>query len=319
MATTNRSGKPVSTDFIADGQSAETLERLLIDAPMEAAVQSAFGTGRELGRFLQMLPEALIASERRELERVRAANGNPARAAALEASIEEIQSLQTLSQRGQVRVQRAFRNAASGELVFHGFVSDTNLAPLAGLTVRLADRATGRRELSATTDADGYFNIPLAAKDRETTTTTGTTTGTTGTTTGTTGTTTGTTGTTTGDPRKERGPDLSRLFSHFILGKRLKVTVDVHAQAAAAPAAAASTGNAPPPPVAAPVEILRNDTVVHRDTITLPGEDGHSVYREFFIRDKNSPRWETPKGTREGTPKDTAPAAAKTIRRKKQG
>jgi hypothetical protein len=164
MATQSRkSGIP---EFFADTQSAESLRRKFIEAPMEAAGQSALGSAVELATLMSILPDAFVASQRRELERIkRSGNENDPRVAALQTSIEQAGVLQTMALRGQTRVQRALVAVASNDNVFHGFVSDADFAPLKGLTVRLTGTKTAdAKAFSATTDADGYFSIDLGTK-----------------------------------------------------------------------------------------------------------------------------------------------------------
>ena len=164
MATKSR--KTGIPEFFADTQSAENLRRQFIEAPMEAASQSALGVGIELATLMSILPDAFAASQRRELERVQeSGKENDARVAALRTSIEQADVLRTMARRGQVRIQRALVAVAANDDVFHGFVSDADLAPLKGLTVRLTGgRNTRAKAFSATTDDDGYFSIALGAK-----------------------------------------------------------------------------------------------------------------------------------------------------------
>jgi hypothetical protein len=164
MATQSRkSGLP---EFLTDTQSAENLRRQFIEAPMEAAGQAALGSAAELATLMSILPDAFVASQRRELKRVQeSGNENDPRVAALQASIEQAGLLQTMALRGEARVRRALVALASSDKVFHGFVSDADFAPLKGLTVRLTDRkAHGANAISATTDDDGYFNMTLGTK-----------------------------------------------------------------------------------------------------------------------------------------------------------
>ncbi len=162
MAT--QSKKTGFPEFFADTQSADNLRRQFIEAPMDAAGQSALGAGIELANLLNILPGAFVASQERELERLKKSGiENDPRVAALETSIEQAGVLQTMAQRGQARIQRGLVAFAGGDKVFHGFVSDAQLTPLKGLTVRL----TGNKTLSATTDDDGYFSISLGKKSKK--------------------------------------------------------------------------------------------------------------------------------------------------------
>ena len=152
--------------FFADTQSADNLRRQFIDGPMEAAGQSALDSAAELATLLSILPDAFVASQRLELRRVsRSAMENDPRIAALETSIERAEVLQTMAQRGQVRVERALVAIATNQDVVHGFVSNTELAPLEGLTVRLTESTSASaKPLAATTDEHGYFRIKLDTK-----------------------------------------------------------------------------------------------------------------------------------------------------------
>ena len=162
MATQSR--KTGFPEFFADTQSVENLRRQFIDAPMEAAGQSALGSGIELANLLGILPAAFAASQERELKRIQSSGiENDPRVAALEASIEQADVLQTMAQHGRVRIERALVAFADKGKVFHCFVSDADLVPLKGLTVRVTgSKATRSNTLSTTTDDDGYFSIALS-------------------------------------------------------------------------------------------------------------------------------------------------------------
>lgn len=158
MANTNRS-------FLGGDQSAAKIRRDYIEKPLAAAKLSIMGTGLELFNFMSVLPDAFIASQEKELERVKASSDkNDARVASLEASIQQATMLRTTIQRGEARVSRALGSFGDRDNAFHGFVSNGDLEPIKGLTVRLNSRETGKRGLTATTDEDGYFRIPLGAK-----------------------------------------------------------------------------------------------------------------------------------------------------------
>jgi len=164
MAT--QSDKTKSPNFFADTKSAETLRRQFIEAPLEAAARSAVDSAIELGSLMSILHVAFAASQERELKRLRSSGiENDPRVAALESSIEQASVLQKMAERGKVRIERALVAVADKDHVFHGFVSDTDLTPLRGLTVRLTgSKATRSKMLSATTDDDGYFSIALGTK-----------------------------------------------------------------------------------------------------------------------------------------------------------
>lgn len=150
--------------FMADMQSPDAVGRQFIDVPLAAAQQSAIGTAAELMSLMRMLPNALVTSQQRELTRLlKSADDRDPRVMALKASIEQVEVLRTTGGRGQARVQRAIETLSGGGEVFFGFVSDVELAPQEGLTVRLSDaKGKGPKAFSATTEADGYFAIDLA-------------------------------------------------------------------------------------------------------------------------------------------------------------
>ena len=161
MATkSSKSGFP---EFFANTTSAENVRRQFIDAPLEVAKSSAFASALDLARMLSLLPDAFVASQRRELERMKkSAPEGDSRFATLGASIEQAEVLRTTARRGAVRAQRSLVALASRNDIFHGFVSDSELNPLDGLTVRLTrGREANAKDLSATTDEDGYFSIPI--------------------------------------------------------------------------------------------------------------------------------------------------------------
>lgn len=162
-------------DFFADTTSSEKLRRQFIEAPLEGARQEMIGSALELAKFLTILPDAFVASQGRELERLqRWADNKDPRVVALKQSIEGANTLRATARKGQLRVERALIAVADREPVFHGFVSSQALGPLKGATVRLVgDKATRQNALSAVTDAEGYFKIALgrssaAPRDPET-------------------------------------------------------------------------------------------------------------------------------------------------------
>ena len=160
---TTQSRKTGFPDFVADVLSAEALRRQFIEAPMEAAQQSALGTAGELATLMGILPDAFAASQRRELTRIlKSGNEKDSRVAALQASIAQADVLVATARRGQARVQRAIAALTGNGDVFHGFVSDRDVAPLKGLTVRLTDhKSKGAKAFTAMTDEEGYFSIDL--------------------------------------------------------------------------------------------------------------------------------------------------------------
>ena len=163
------SGKKSFSGIFGSSRSPEEVRRQFFDAPLDAGVPAALGSVLELASVLTKLPDVFIASQNKELERVKASAGeNDPRVAALQASIEQTEELRTTAQTGQARVQRVAMAAATGQKVFHGFVSSSELTPLAGVTVRLGERKAGGKTGSATTDEDGYFSIALAPTEFDT-------------------------------------------------------------------------------------------------------------------------------------------------------
>ena len=153
--------------FVSGTQTPEQIQREFIQKPLESAKQTLMGTGLELFNLLSVLPDAFIASQRRELKRVKATTDkDDQRVATIEASITQATQLRTTIQRGDARVQRALGSLTHSDDAFHGFVSNTDLEPIGGLIVRLTGRegGTAKRALSGTTDKDGYFRIPFGSK-----------------------------------------------------------------------------------------------------------------------------------------------------------
>lgn len=160
------SDKKSFSGVFGSSRSPEEVRRRFFEAPLDASVPSALGSVLELANVLTKLPDVFIASQNKELERVKASAGeNDPRVAALQVSIEQAAELQTTAQRGQVRVQRAAMAVATGQKVFHGFVSTADLAPVAGVTVRLSERKVAGGKGTTTTDDDGYFSMALATTD----------------------------------------------------------------------------------------------------------------------------------------------------------
>ncbi|MBA3357651.1 MAG: carboxypeptidase regulatory-like domain-containing protein [Pyrinomonadaceae bacterium] len=163
MAT--NSGKTWFPEFFKDTDSPESVRRQFMEAPLEAAVLPAFGSALELAKLLSLLPDAFADSQWRELKRIEGSvEENDPRVAAFEASIEQAEALRTMARRGEVRAKRSLVAFASKSEIFHGFVSDTELNPLKGLTVQLRSGKELSKKLSTTTDADGYFSIPVGKR-----------------------------------------------------------------------------------------------------------------------------------------------------------
>ena len=164
MAT--QSDKPGQGPFIPDGLSADAVIKEYIEVPLAAARQPAITTGLDLLAFMSALPTGFVTSEQRELKRLSrtAEHKNDSRIERLKLSIERANELHMTAMQGKARIDRALVSLSEEGTVLHGFVSDGNLHPQKGLTVRMTvarDGGKGSNALSATTDTDGYFRIPL--------------------------------------------------------------------------------------------------------------------------------------------------------------
>jgi hypothetical protein len=120
----------------------------------------------DVASVLETLPAAFVASQQRELARVTAtSNENDPRAEQLRTSIERARAVQGVALQGKTRVQHVRETFADAGDVFHGFVYDDNLAPQAGIIVRLVPQnAAASKGLAGRTDDDGYFRIDLGSK-----------------------------------------------------------------------------------------------------------------------------------------------------------
>lgn len=161
----NKSKNNGRATFIADNIEAGTIGKEFIDAPLNAARQSTIHLGLDLLDFMSALPDAFIAAEERELKRLsRTSNDkNDLRIEQLKLSIERTQAIRANTHLGKARIERALVALSEDGNIFHGFVSDTNANPRAGLTVRISvarENETGASR-SAITDDDGYFSISL--------------------------------------------------------------------------------------------------------------------------------------------------------------
>ncbi len=157
----------VFSSFLGD-RDPDDIRRQFIEEPLAAARQPAIDTALRALQFLAAVPDAVVASRRRELERVKASGReDDPRLAALEASIEYAGRARTAAHLARTRVER-IAGAMMGEAVlFHGFVSSESLSPLPDMTVKLVRPGddTETRVLTATTDKDGYFSVPRPGKD----------------------------------------------------------------------------------------------------------------------------------------------------------
>ena len=273
MAT--QSGKPGQSPFITDGLSPDAVIKEYIEAPFAAAQQPAITTGLDLLAFMSALPTAFVTSEQRELKRLSqtAENKNDSRIERLTRSIERATELHTTAMQGKARIDRALISLSEEGRVFHGFVSDGNLHPQRGLTVRITVAHDGGKEsnaLSATTDADGYFRIPLG-RDAD-------------------------------GGRKTRTPEsdvtLSERIAEWLSRGNVKTNTSTTA-AADAPTSGSSE-------VLARVEILdANKNVIHEDSSPLVVNAG-TAYREYVVGKEGNDRGDKSFNT-------ITPAAAKAV------
>ena len=240
--------------LITGNVDADTIYKEFIEAPMNAARQPAMTTGLELLAFMTSLPDAFIASEERELKRLARTSEtkNDARIERLKISIERAQEIRSNTNQGKARIERALASLSEQGNVFHGVVSDTDLNPRKGLTVRISAKGNDRADASrsATTDADGYFCIPL---DNGKT-----------------------------DPRKktasESGLSLSDRMAEFL--SNINAKYDTPADKKASVETAVSDKKEE---VLTQVEILdAGKNILHRDPSPLVVNDG-TAYREYVI------------------------------------
>lgn len=153
------------TPFIADNIKAETIGKEFFEAPLNAARQSTIHLGLDLLDFMSALPDAFIAAEEREVKRLSrtSKDKNDLRIEQLKLSIARTQLIRENANLGKARIERALVALSEDGNIFHGFVSDTNANPRAGLTVRItvARENESGASRSAVTDDDGYFSISL--------------------------------------------------------------------------------------------------------------------------------------------------------------
>lgn len=236
-------------EYLAGEPTAEAIRKQFLEAPMAAAQQPAINIGLEVLAFMAALPDAFVASEERELNRLSRTveRDNDPRVDRLKASIARAMELRSTSQQGKARIDRILVSVSGENHVFHGFVSDHTVAPQQGLTVRLTVARDGAKDetlASTTTNADGYFSMSL---DREF-----------------------------GKKRKGQSPE-SNVKSSERRAERLS-----RKMAASAAAATAGDNNE----VLARVEILdAKAVVIHEDAIPLVVNAG-TVYREYIVEQK---------------------------------
>ena len=237
--------KTTNQSFLGGDQSPEKIRSEFIDKPLEAAKQAVLGSGLELFNLMSALPDAFIASQRRELERVKASGkDNDDRVVLLEASIAQATELRTTVQLGETRVGRALSSVGDSEIAFHGFVSNTEFEPVGGLTVRLSGREGegGKRGLTATTDNDGYFRIPLGSKS-------------------------------------DSGKEWRTRVGQINFAEKINILSEQQAAAADASSANDTSGATK---ARAQVEILDGNKSVYQDPVGVPIDEG-SVYREYVV------------------------------------
>lgn len=161
-------------EFISESVDADTINRQFIEAPLAAARQPAITTGLDLLAFMTTLPDAFIASEKRELKRLARSGSdkNDPRIERLEISIERAGELRSSTHLGKARLERGLVSLSEDGNVFHGFVSGIDLQPREKITVRISAAREGEKSdkaLSAMTDSDGYFSIPLGKDTKKAT------------------------------------------------------------------------------------------------------------------------------------------------------
>ncbi len=257
--------KPGQPNFTSDGASADAILKEYIEAPFAAAQQPALSTGLQLLAFISALPEAFITSEKRELKRLAktADSKNDTRIERLQLSIERAAELHRSASQGKTRIDRAILALSTEDNIFHGFVSDSELKPLAKMTVRIsafrAGDTSGSKEtksLSASTDADGYFSISLG-KEKPIT-------------------------------RKPVMSESKVKLSEQMAERLASVNAKAKASTTTASGNAAETYTANTIEVLAQVEILDgNQNIIHKDETPLVMNAG-TAYREYLIGDDAS-------------------------------
>jgi hypothetical protein len=153
------------TGFVGNAASADAIRREFIDGPMAGARQEAAATGLEFLDLMMAIPRAIMASQRREIDRLVKTRGDKDPAVVrMQAELARNERMAAVAAAGQTRIRRGVEIAGNRGAAFQGFVSDASLAPLEGLTVRIVSNTrTGGDGLSATTGEDGYFRIPIDA------------------------------------------------------------------------------------------------------------------------------------------------------------
>ncbi len=243
-----KSRDPGAFDFAAGDLSADAVRRKLVQGETQAAALGAVSEALDLYSFMSALPDALVASQKREAKRLeKSSGGKHPRIEALKVSIDEAVQLRETARRGQARVDRALASVFSADDVFHGFVSGSELQVQQGYTVRLVG-ADGKPRDSAVTASDGYFSITLEARKKT-------------------------------SPVPEKNEQETALLAQMLqmLGMR--------GSAASAPQSARKEPNAPASELAS-VEILDpSGQRVQQDPIPIDLNSG-TIYREYVIAGK---------------------------------
>jgi len=246
----NDTGKKSFSGMFGSARTPEEVRRRFIDAPLDASVPAALEAVLGMASVLTRLPEVFVASQNQELERLRTSVGaNDPRVDALQASIEHAEELQATADKAQVRIERVAAATATGQKVFHGFVSAPDLTPLAGVSVRLTERAAGGAKGGATTDEDGYFSLPLERTSYTATT----------------------------DTKKARDFSLSQRINKMFETRRLD-TLDSSDDASTDSQKEAATREST-------VQIFRKNKLIYEDPIPVE-LDGGSIYREYIVNEQ---------------------------------
>lgn len=132
-----------------------------VDARMRDLAAAAPPIVASLLDVLTVLPAATITARRAEYERVVARYGAAhARARQIEASLVALEGMDAQAAAGRTRARFALDALAAAGTAFAGFVTDTDGAPLAGMTVELTGDNLPRKPRDVTAN-DGRFRIPL--------------------------------------------------------------------------------------------------------------------------------------------------------------
>ena len=245
----NDSDKKSFSGVFGSARTPEEVRRRFIEAPLDASVPAALEAVLEMASVLTRLPEVFIASQKQELDRLRTSVGpNDPRFDALQASIGHAEELQATADKAQVRIQRVASATATGQKVFHGFVSAPDLAPLVGVSVRLTERAAGGAKGGATTDDEGYFSLPLEPASYTATTAT-----------------------------KTKDFSLSQRVNKLFETRRLD-TLDRAEDANADSEKEATTREST-------VQIFRKNKLIYEDPIPVELDAG-SIYREYIVNEQ---------------------------------